>query len=191
MARQLFDIGVFSVINEASAIGVGWLVNFYTAETTTRITTYTTPSGSVANSNPVVAEADGRFPQIWIDTGQSIKWVLTDDLGVVKTTVDDYALAPSPPSISALLYDFLSDPAANPLPVAYGGTGSTSAVNAAAALSVLPLGGGTLTGQLIQSGAGAYLYNADSGQASGLVAITVDSDPDPTTLAGQWWLQYS
>lgn len=191
MARQLFDTGIFSVIDEASAIGVGWLLSFYTAETTTRIITYTTPSGIVQNANPVVAQADGRFSQIWIETGQSIKYILTDADGVVKVTVDDYELVATPPTISAALYAFLADPVANPLPVANGGTASTTAVNAAAALEVLPLAGGTVTGEIIRSGHGAVLFNADSGQAHGLVALTVDSDPDPTTLAGQMWLKHA
>lgn len=188
MARQLFDIGIFSVIDDASAIGVGWLLNFYTAETTTRIVTYTTPSGSVQNTNPVVADADGRFPQIWIDTGQSIKWVLSSDLGVVTTTVDDYALADSPLTISAALYDFLAGNA--PLPIANGGTASTSAVNAASALGVLPLTGGILTGELLRASHGAYLYNNDTGQAAGRVVLTASAASDPTTVAGEQWLKY-
>jgi hypothetical protein len=188
MARQLFDTGIFSVIDEASSLGVGWLLNFYTAETTVRITTYTTPSGSVQNTNPVVAQADGRFPQIWIDTGQSIKWILTDADGTVKVTVDDYTLVASPPTISAALYDFLAGNA--PLPVANGGTASTSAVNALSALGAMGLAGGTFTGQILQSGHGAYIYNGDAGQASGLAALTADDASDPTTLAGQWWLKY-
>ncbi len=189
MARQLFDTGIFSVIDEASSLGVGWELNLYTAETTGRIVTYTTPSGSVQNANPVVAQADGRFPQIWIEAGQSIKWVLTDADGVVKVTVDDYALVAAPPTISPDLYDFLAGNA--PLPIAFGGTSAATAVNAAAALAVLPLTGGTVTGQIIQSGHGAYLYNADSGQAHGLVALTADDASDPTSAAGQQWLQYS
>ena len=53
MARILFDTGIFSVIDEASAIGIGWQLSFYTASTTTRIATYTTPAGSTQNSNSV------------------------------------------------------------------------------------------------------------------------------------------
>lgn len=189
MARILFDQRQFSVIDASSAIEVGALLNFYTASTLSRIITYTTAAGSVQNSNPVEADANGTWPEIWIDTGQSIKWVRTDTLGANPVTVDNYTILAAPPTISADLYDFLAGNA--PLPVANGGTAATSAVNAAASLAVLPLTGGTLTGQLIQSGKGAYLYNADAGQAHGLVAITVDSDPDPTTVAGQWWLNYT
>ena len=188
MARQLFDTGIFSVINEASGLGIGWLLNFYTAETTTRIATYTTPSGSVENANPVVAQADGRFPQIWINTGQSIKWVLTDADGTVKVTVDDYALAAAPPTIDAGLYTFLSG--ADPLPIENGGTETTSSVNALAALGAMGLVGGTFTGQILQSGHGAYLYNSASGQVHGGVFVTIDSASDPTSSAGEWWAKH-
>lgn len=191
MARFLFDERQFSVSDGSGGVEPGALLNFYTATTTTRIITYTTAAGSIQNSNPVVADANGTWPEIWIETGQSIKWVRTDSLGANPISVDNYTLAAAPPSISALLYAWLADPAGNPLPIAYGGTASGTAVNAAAALNVLPLTGGTITGEILRSGGGAYLYNADSGQAKGKVALTVDSDPDPTANAGEWWLQYT
>lgn len=190
MARKLFDIGIFSVIDVASSIGVGWLLNFYTASTTTRITTYTTPGGGVANSNPVVADADGRFPEIWIEEGQTIKWVLTNELGAVQYSVDDVAIAETPPDIAAGLVDFLTDPTSDPLPVTYGGTGSTNAANAAAALAVLPLAGGTMTGNITRSTKGVHVYWNASGQTAGAMFITASGDPDPTSNPGEIWFGY-
>ncbi len=189
MARQLFDIGIFSVIDEASAIGVGWQLYFYTANTLTPIDTFTEPSGGVENSNPVVADADGRFPAIWIDDGQTIKWILTDADGAVKMSLDDYSIPSSPPEFDPALFDFLAGD--DPLPIANGGTNSTSAVNALAALGALGLVGGIVTGAIIRGSAGAHLYNASAGQTTGGVFVTIDSDPDPTTTAGQWWATYS
>lgn len=193
MTRVLFDTGIFSVIDEASAIGVGWQLSFYTANTTTRIVTYTTPDGSTENTNPVLSDAEGRFPAIWIEQGQSIKWTLADADGAIIPIgpFDNYPIPASPPDIDAGLYDFLAGDEA--LPIASGGTGETSAVNAIAALGGLPLSGGELTGQITQDTAGAYLYNADSGMAQGAVFLIQDGDPDPAgwTQPGQWLLKWT
>ncbi len=192
MARHLFDSGIFSVIDEASAIGIGWGVNFYTTDTTTRIVTYTTAAGSVENTNPVIFGGGGRLPPVWIPDGQSIKWQLQDADGVpVGDTFNDYDIPSTPPTFDPALNDFFAGDEA--LPIASGGTGQTSAPNAIAALGGLPTTGGAMTGQIRQNSAGAYLYNADSGMAQGAVFLIEDGDPDPAgwTQAGQWLLKWS
>jgi hypothetical protein len=189
VARILFDIGIFSVIDDASAIGVGWKLNFYTAGTLTRISTYTTPGGATANTNPVLSDADGRFPAIWIDDGQSIKWVFTTDTDDVIDSLDNYEIRAAPPSTDPALDDFLAGD--EPLPIASGGTGETSAVNAIGALGGLPTAGGTVTGNITRSTKGVHLYWNASGQVNGGMFITVDSDPDPTSAAGQIWMKYA
>lgn len=188
MARFLFDERQFSISDGSGGVEPGALVNFYTAATTTRIITYTTAAGSIQNTNPVEADANGTLPEIWIETGQSIKWVRTDSLGANPVSVDNYTIVAAPPTTDASLYDFLAGAA--PLPVANGGTASETGINALAALGAMGLVGGTFTGETIQSGKGANLYNGTSGQAHGGVFVTVDSDPDPTSLAGQWWAVY-
>lgn len=189
MARILFDTTIFSVIDASSAIGVGWQLNFYTAGTSTRITTYTTVAGGTANTNPVLSNADGRFPAIWIEAGQSIKWTLADEDGVVLETVDDYEIPTAPPTFAPALDDFLAG--TDPLDIPNGGTNATSAVNAIANLGGLPTAGGTMTGNITRSTKGVHLYWNASGQTSGRVFITVDSDPDPTSLPGDVWLKYT
>lgn len=189
MARKLFDNGIFSIVTDSSAIGVGWLLDFYTANTTTRITTYNAPSGGSANTNPLEADADGRFGEAWIDDGQTIKWTLRDADGAVKVTVDDYEIPTAPPSFAPALDDFLAGD--EPLQIADGGTGQTSAVNAIAALGGLPAIGGTVSGNITRSTKGVHMYWNASGQVNGGWFVTVDSDPDPTTLAGQVWAKYS
>lgn len=189
MSRILFDLRQFSVDDGSGGVEPGALLNFYTASTTTRIITYTTASGSVQNTNPVEADASGTWPEIWIDAGQTIKWVRTDADGANPVSVDDYAIPAAIPDIDSDLDDFLAGDEA--LPIANGGTASTSAVNALAALGAMPLAGGTFTGEALQTGKGAYLYNGNSGQAHGGVFVTLDSASDPTTLAGQWWAKYA
>jgi len=188
MARILFDTGIFSVINEASAIGVGWQLNFYTADTTTRIDTYTTVAGGTLNTNPVLSDAEGRFPAIWIAAGQTIKWVLADEDGAVIMSLDDYEIPSAPPTFDPALDDFLAGDV--PLPIASGGTASTSAVNAIAALGGLPTAGGTMTDDITRSTKGVYVYWNASGQVNGAIYVTASADPDPTTVAGEIWLKY-
>lgn len=181
MARSLFDTGIYSVLTSGSAIGSGWLLNFYTAGTATRTTTYNAPTAGSANANPVVADASGRFDEIWATQGETIKWVLTDAAGVVKVTVDNYPVTADPPTIAAALDAFLAASAA--LPIANGGTGQTSAVNALAALLGLPLAGGTVTGNIIRTTKGVHPYFNAAGMTGGRLYAQA-AGADPTSTAG-------
>lgn len=75
----------------------------YAAGTSTPLATYTTSSGSVANSNPILLGADGRPPQeIWLVSGSAYKFVLADSLGNVIGTYDNIiGYIPSGPFTSA------------------------------------------------------------------------------------------
>jgi hypothetical protein len=55
----------------------GGFIYTYAAGTTTALATYTTISGNIANSNPIVLDAAGRTPQeIWLTVGFGYKFVL-------------------------------------------------------------------------------------------------------------------
>lgn len=55
----------------------GGLLYTYLSGTTTPVTTYTSPSGAVNNTNPIVLDAAGRTPnEIWVDGGVFYKFVL-------------------------------------------------------------------------------------------------------------------
>jgi hypothetical protein len=63
----------------------------YAAGTTTPLTSYTTNSGDVLRTNPVVMDAAGRVPdggEIWI-TSALYKFVLTDSNNVLIATYDN------------------------------------------------------------------------------------------------------
>jgi hypothetical protein len=63
----------------------------YAAGTTTPLTSYTTITGNVARTNPVVMDAAGRVPdggEIWI-TAASYKFVLRDSNDVLIATYDN------------------------------------------------------------------------------------------------------
>lgn len=50
----------------------------YAAGSTTKLSTYTTSAGSVANSNPIVLDSAGRTPSgVWLTAGLTYKFVLT------------------------------------------------------------------------------------------------------------------
>lgn len=187
MARQLFDPGIFSVLTSGAALGAGWKLNFYTGGTSTRITTYNARSGGSANANPVVADASGRFDEIWIDDSQTIKWALTDASDVVKVTVDDVLVSADAPTVHANLTTFLAGSAA--LAVANGGTGGTTQSGAATGLAVLPTAGGTMTGNITRSGKGVHPYFDSASMTGGRIYVQA-AGADPTSNPGDVVFEY-
>lgn len=79
----------------------GGLVWSYAAGTTTPLTTYTSREGDIANSNPVVLDADGRA-SIWLSANVAYKLVLESapifpaTHGIIQDTVDDYYAGADP-----------------------------------------------------------------------------------------------
>lgn len=67
---------------------------FYISETSTPLDTYEDPDLTTPNTNPVVADANGRFPAIWLSATQGYKvelWTaatLLDPTGVLIWTAD-------------------------------------------------------------------------------------------------------
>ena len=62
----------------------------YAAGTTTPLTTYTSSSGAVANTNPIILDSAGRVPyEIWIDTTSTAKFILRDSTDVLIGTWDN------------------------------------------------------------------------------------------------------
>jgi hypothetical protein len=183
----LFDPGIFSVIGINNAIGVGWTLTWYQSDGVTLATTYSNQGATIANTNPVVADSGGRFSQIWLDTGTYV-FVLKDAAGVTHRTQNPYVVDAAAPTVAAALNAFLAG--TSPLPIANGGTASTSAANAITALGGLPTTGGTVTGAIIRSTKGAHLYNNTAAMANGGVYLTASAASDPTSLAGEVWLKY-
>ena len=74
----------------------GGLIYTYAAGTTTQQATYTSSSGSITQSNPIVLNASGRVPsgEIWLTAGLSYKFVLESAANVTIGTYDNiYASA--------------------------------------------------------------------------------------------------
>lgn len=69
----------------------GGLIYTYAAGTSTPAATYTSASGSIAHSNPIVLDSAGRVPtgEIWLTDGVSYKFVLKDSTGILIATYDN------------------------------------------------------------------------------------------------------
>jgi len=71
---------------------IGGLLYSYSAGTTTQAATYTSNSGSIANSNPIVLDASGRVPnEIWLTAGSTYKFILQTSAGVQIGSWDNIA----------------------------------------------------------------------------------------------------
>jgi hypothetical protein len=81
-AAQFFD-------NNGNPLA-GGLIYTYAAGTTTPAATYTSVTGLIANSNPIVLDSAGRTPQeIWFTQGSTYKFSLRDSGGSVIGTYDN------------------------------------------------------------------------------------------------------
>jgi hypothetical protein len=68
----------------------GGLLYTYAAGTTTPQTTYTTSTGSIANSNPIVLDSAGRVStEIWLTSGVTYKFVLKTSVSVQIGSYDN------------------------------------------------------------------------------------------------------
>jgi microcystin-dependent protein len=97
----------------------GGLIYTYTAGGTTPLTTYTSISGLIANSNPIILDAAGRVNEVWIPEGVSYKMIVKNANNVTIGTFDN--LNPIPTL---------------PVSIANGGTGATTASGAVANLGL-------------------------------------------------------
>lgn len=68
----------------------GGLITTYTAGTSTPLATYTDNTGTTPNSNPIVLDAGGYVTgEIWLASGSTYKFVVTDSLGLNPRTFDN------------------------------------------------------------------------------------------------------
>lgn len=82
-AAQFFD-------NDGNVLS-GGLIYTYLAGTSTPSTTYTTSTGLIAHTNPVVLDSAGRVPsgEIWLSFGVQYKFVIKDSNQTLIGTYDN------------------------------------------------------------------------------------------------------
>ncbi len=104
MAGTLLPIPIFVAWNNNGTLSPGAIATFYLAGTTTLTSIFADVSLNPANqlANPLTADGNGRFPEIYVTPGQSYKMKLTDANGV---PIDGYPAdnIPSVPASSANL----------------------------------------------------------------------------------------
>lgn len=82
----------------------GGLIYTYAAGTTTPATTYTSNTGAVANTNPIVLDAAGRTPyDVWINSGTYYKFILKTSVGTTIGTYDNMPGVGDPNLINNLI----------------------------------------------------------------------------------------
>ena len=82
----------------------GGKVYTYAAGTTTPAATYTTSTGAVANTNPIILDAAGRTPnEIWLVAGTLYKFIVQTSANVLVGTYDGLPAINDPYSINSLL----------------------------------------------------------------------------------------
>lgn len=70
----------------------GGKIYTYVAGTTTPLTTYTTATGTIPHTNPIVLDAAGKVPsggEIWLDATIKYKFVLKTSTDVLLNTYDN------------------------------------------------------------------------------------------------------
>jgi hypothetical protein len=191
VARTLFTTNLYSIVGSDSALSVGAKLYFFEEDGVTPATTYTTVDGSTENANPMLTQGDGRFAQqAWLEPGTYVYVLAAPDSSPADPLIDGTLVAPSlPESIDPDLNDFLEGN--EPLPIANGGTGASSASDALINLAALPLAGGTVTGNIVRQTKGVHLFWNSASLDHGAVYLTVDSDDDPTSSPGDIWLKYA
>jgi len=79
----------------------GGKIYTYQAGTTTPLTTYTTNSGNIAHTNPIVLDAAGRVPsggEIWLTLGIGYKFIVKTSAEVLIATYDNIPSSAQPPA---------------------------------------------------------------------------------------------
>jgi len=94
MAVSLSPVGGVAAqfFTNTGAVLTGGKLYTYLAGTTTPVASYTTSSGNIARTNPIILDAAGRVPdggEIWITDGILYKFVLTDSTDVLIATYDN------------------------------------------------------------------------------------------------------
>ena len=84
----------------------GGLLYTYVAGTSTPATTYTTSTGNVANSNPIVLNSAGRTPSdVWLNVAVSYKFVLQTAASVTIGTYDNILSSSAAVAADLLAYE--------------------------------------------------------------------------------------
>jgi len=97
---QRFIEPIARIFTNAGAVGVGYKYYFYLTGTTTPVTTYQNAGLTVANTNPVISDSNGRFPEIWYSDLSQLKLIVKDSSNNTLETVDPVGATTSAVSLN-------------------------------------------------------------------------------------------
>lgn len=84
--------------NPNGTLSPGAKANFYLAGTTTPVAVFSDVLLNTAISQPVTADGNGRFPEIYLTPGTSVKVAITDSSGTALPGYPADNILPVPPS---------------------------------------------------------------------------------------------
>jgi len=87
---SLFDTGIFSIEGINGEVLPGAKLEWFAAGSSLPLATYSDANLTIPNPNPVVADASGRFPEIYLQL-LPYKYVLSTSQGVVLVTRDYFS----------------------------------------------------------------------------------------------------
>lgn len=99
MAQRFYE-PIARIFTNAGAVGVGYKYYFYQTGTTTPVTTYQDDALTIANTNPVISDSNGRFPEIWYSDLSQLKLVVKDSSDNTIETVDPVGATASAVSLN-------------------------------------------------------------------------------------------
>lgn len=99
MAQRFYE-PIARIFTNAGVIGVGYKYYFYATGTTTPVTTYQNAGLTIANTNPVLSDANGRFPEIWYSDLSQLKLIVKDSSDNTIETVDPVGATASAVSLN-------------------------------------------------------------------------------------------
>lgn len=121
MTAKLFTLPKQFPLDNSGALIPGAKMYFYVNGTSTKQDTYTTSALSVANTNPVIADGNGLFGPIYLDSTKRYKVVITDADDVELYTEDDFQGVLDAATVGAALYpQTAEEAAAGVTPANYG-----------------------------------------------------------------------
>jgi len=149
----------------------GGLIYTYQAGSSTPLVSYTTSSGTIANSNPIVLDASGRTPQqIWLLTGFSYKFILQNADAVLIQTLDNiYPILQNAPTTSVAV----------PSGCILLWSGSTGSIPATFVLCDGTNGTPDLRDRFIVGAGNTYAVNATGGSADSTLPTHTHTVSDP------------
>jgi len=156
---------------------VGGKVSTFAAGTTMPVPTYTTASGAVANTNPVILDARGEA-DIWYVGGVSYKVVLADASGATIWTVDNIAMQGTMALQNANAVNITGGTIGSGVTFNGNTTGTASNVTGVVAVANGGTGSSTAAGARTNLGAAAAGANTD------ITALDQDITVTPTGTIG-------